>query len=142
IALGNYDPPFGSTFQVVTYNSLANPFVTMNLDLGNGTTLVPTYNETYLTLTAPSPIVTNTNDNGAGSLRAAIALVNSDHSDSVDIPDVITFNIANDGINVYNAATNAFTIQLPSALDPITNAVTLDATTEWAVTGFSGVPDV
>jgi hypothetical protein len=61
--------------------------------------------------------VTNTNDTGVGSLRQAILNANADTS-----PDLITFNISNSG--------SLQTITVNSPLPQVTNAVTIDATTE------------
>ena len=70
--------------------------------------------------------VTNTNDSGAGSLRQAIIDANA-----LAGADAITFNIAGGGVH---------TIDLASALPAITDAVTLDATTQ---AGYaSGAPMV
>lgn len=67
--------------------------------------------------------VTDTNDSGAGSLRAAITSVDGDSS-----PDTIKFAIPGGGIQ---------TISLQSALPAVTNTVTIDGTTQ---TGYSGTP--
>lgn len=66
--------------------------------------------------------VTNTNDNGAGSLRQAILDANANAG-----ADTITFNIGTD----YQ------TINLTSVLPQITGTVTLDATTQ---SGYAGSP--
>jgi parallel beta helix pectate lyase-like protein len=71
--------------------------------------------------------VTNTNDSGAGSLRAAIQAVNADFSG----PHRIEFNIA--GIGVH-------TIHLFSSLDAINNPVAIDGTTEPGYNPSSAVP--
>jgi CSLREA domain-containing protein len=68
-------------------------------------------------------VVTTANDSGAGSLRDAIDQANS----SAD-PDDITFNISGAGIH---------TISLMSALPPIYDKVTVDATTQ---SGFTNQP--
>ncbi|HSW25437.1 MAG TPA: DUF4347 domain-containing protein, partial [Burkholderiaceae bacterium] len=60
--------------------------------------------------------VTNTNDSGAGSLRQAIIDANA-----LAGADTITFNIGGGGVH---------TINLASSLPAITDAVTLDATTQ------------
>ena len=67
--------------------------------------------------------VTNTNNAGAGSLRAAIASANAASG-----ADTIEFNIAGSGIQ---------RIDLLAALPTITDTVTLDATTQ---SGFTGTP--
>jgi len=65
--------------------------------------------------------VTNSNDSGAGSLRQAIASANSNAG-----TDNIVFNIAGTGVQ---------TITLASALPNITDAVTIDGTTEPSYAG-------
>jgi parallel beta-helix repeat protein len=67
--------------------------------------------------------VTNTNDSGAGSLRQAILNVDSGKGG-----DTITFDIGGGGVQ---------TIQPASALPVITQAVTIDGTTQ---PGYSGTP--
>ncbi len=69
--------------------------------------------------------VTNTNDSGAGSLRAAIAAADSDSSP----PHTITFNIPGSG---------PFTIALQSGLPAVGHATTIDASGE-ALAGKPGV---
>ena len=76
-------------------------------------------------------IVTNTNDSGAGSLRAAIDAANSNSG-----TDTITFNIATSDLG-YNASTGAYTINLLSVLPQISDAVILDGTSQ---TGFTDHP--
>src|SRR5260370_266936 len=68
----------------------------------------------------PFPVVTNTNDSGAGSLRQAILDFNANSNLTV-----ITFNIPGVGVQ---------TITPLSALPVITHPGTLDATTQpgWA----------
>ena len=68
-------------------------------------------------------IVINTNDSGAGSLRAAITSANLNPS-----PDQITFNIPGGGVR---------TITPLTALPTITQPVTINATSQ---PGFSGTP--
>ncbi len=67
--------------------------------------------------------VTTNADDGPGSLRVAITSADGDST-----PDTIDFNIGNGG---------AQTISLASVLPPISNTVTLDATTQ---PGYSGTP--
>lgn len=76
-----------------------------------------------ITLQAATLIVTTNNDTGPGSLRQAIMSANA-ASDT----DTITFNIPGPG---------PLTIALQSALPAITNAVTIDGTTQ---PGFSSAP--
>jgi hypothetical protein len=64
--------------------------------------------------------VTNAADNGTGSLREAINLVNSDTSDSSSNPDQISFGIPSSVLFPVQ------TIQPKSPLPPITNPVVLD----------------
>jgi len=64
--------------------------------------------------------VTNTNDSGAGSLRAAILSVNGGAGG-----DTINFNITGAG-----CSGNRCTITLASALDHVTETVTIDGTTQ------------
>jgi hypothetical protein len=73
--------------------------------------------------TATSFVVTNTNDSGPGSLRQAILDVNAQPG-----PDTITFDIP---------GTGAETITLLSALPPIDNSTTVDATSQ---PGYAGTP--
>jgi uncharacterized repeat protein (TIGR01451 family) len=75
------------------------------------------------TLAAMTFVVTNTSDSGAGSLRQAIIDANANLG-----ADTINFNIPGAGPHVIN---------LLSALPQVTEAVTIDATTQ---PGFSGVP--
>ncbi|HEX8219307.1 MAG TPA: hypothetical protein VF914_08850, partial [Chloroflexia bacterium] len=67
--------------------------------------------------------VTNTNDNGAGSLRQALLDANANPG-----PDTITFNIPGTGVK---------TISPASQLPQITGPVTLDGTTQ---AGYAGTP--
>jgi parallel beta-helix repeat protein len=71
-------------------------------------------------------VVTNTNDEGAGSLRQAIASSNSSEGPTL----TITFSIPGPGPHVIAPA---------SALPPITRNVVIDATTQ---PGFDGTPVV
>jgi hypothetical protein len=79
----------------------------------------------------PSLTVTNTNDTGAGSLRAAIKLANTTPG-----TDPIVFNIPTNDPG-YNATTGAFTIQPLSALPTITDSIVIDGTSQ---TGYSDRP--
>ncbi|NJN61313.1 MAG: hypothetical protein HC795_07090 [Coleofasciculaceae cyanobacterium RL_1_1] len=79
----------------------------------------------------PSLTVTNTNDTGIGSLRAAIALANTTPG-----TDPIVFNIPISDRG-YNATTSAFTIQPLSALPVITDSIVIDGTSQ---TGYSDRP--
>jgi len=65
--------------------------------------------------------VSNTNDSGAGSLRQAI--IDANASANSGGPDTITFNIGADG--------SQQTINLSSALDPISEAVTIDGFSQY-----------
>lgn len=80
----------------------------------------------------PAPnVVTNTNDSGLGSLRAAIQFTNSNLG-----KDTIKFNIPTTDPG-YNPVTKAFTIRPTSALPTITDPVIIDGTTQF---GFAGKP--
>ncbi|HEU0204685.1 MAG TPA: DUF6701 domain-containing protein, partial [Burkholderiaceae bacterium] len=68
--------------------------------------------------------VTNTNDSGAGSLRAAITSANG----STSSPHTINFNIAGTGVK---------TINLTSALPSVNRQTTIDGTTQ---PGYAGTP--
>jgi cell shape-determining protein MreC len=68
--------------------------------------------------------VTNTNDSGAGSLRAAITSANSNVG-----TDTINFNISSGTAGTGNDA-GAYVITLASGLPTITEAVTIDASTQ------------
>jgi hypothetical protein len=70
-------------------------------------------------------LVTNVNDSGAGSLRAAIQSVNHD---TVNQVDVIDFNIAGTGVH---------TINLKSELPVLTHPVNIDGTSQ---PGYAGTP--
>ena len=72
---------------------------------------------------APSFTVTNTNDSGPGSLRAA--LINADWNPG---PDTIDFDISGTGVH---------TINVLSALPVMDDPVVIDATTQ---PGYSGTP--
>ncbi|MBK8466695.1 MAG: hypothetical protein IPL32_12775 [Chloracidobacterium sp.] len=93
----------------------------------NTPTLTPTSTSTNTptpTPTAgPCTVVTNTNDSGSGSLRDALNCANTTPGG-----DTITFNIVGAGVQ---------TISPLSALPVITEAVTIDGTTQ---PGFSGTP--
>jgi titin len=67
-------------------------------------------------------VVTNTMDDGSGSLRGAILQVNGDSSDDPSNPDQITFNIPQSDPG-YDGATNTWTISPKSALNQITKPV-------------------
>jgi hypothetical protein len=67
--------------------------------------------------------VTNTNDSGAGSLRAAITAANAD-----DIADTIVFNIPGTGIH---------TISVLTELPAVTKRVTIDGASQ---PGYAGTP--
>ena len=69
-------------------------------------------------------VVSNPNDSGRGTLRAAILSSNSDTAQT----NLITFNLGTSGVQ---------TINLASALPVISQAVTIDGTTE---PGYSGTP--
>ena len=64
--VNSYSPPLQLSFQPLTYGSLSGSFATLNVDLGNGTSVLPTYNATNLTLTttADASTVYWTNSNG------------------------------------------------------------------------------
>lgn len=72
--------------------------------------------------------VTNTNDSGAGSLRQAIIDANANFG-----ADTINFNIAGSGTQIIN---------LSSALDTITEQLTIDGTTQTGWTAGSFLPIV
>jgi Domain of unknown function (DUF4347)/Cadherin domain/Right handed beta helix region/Periplasmic copper-binding protein (NosD) len=72
--------------------------------------------------------VTNTNDSGAGSLRQAIISANASAG-----ADIITFNISGTGVH---------TIAPTSALPVITEAVTIDATTDDSFAANSNRPAI
>ncbi|MDX2214476.1 MAG: DUF4347 domain-containing protein [Oculatellaceae cyanobacterium bins.114] len=76
-------------------------------------------------------IVTNTNDSGAGSLRAAIDFANSNPG-----ADSITFNIPTSDPG-YNSVTGAYTINLLSELPFITETISIDGSSQ---PGFAGAP--
>ncbi len=73
-------------------------------------------------------VVTNTNPDGGGSLRSAIAFANDNPNGSV--PDTISFNIP---------GTGPTRIRLSSLLPVVTEAVVIDATTQ---PGYNGTPIV
>lgn len=76
-----------------------------------------------MTAAAMTFTVINTNDSGPGSLRAVIEMANSNPG-----ADTIVFDIPGEGVK---------TIALLSALPVLTEAVTIDGTTQ---PGFSGTP--
>jgi uncharacterized repeat protein (TIGR01451 family) len=78
--------------------------------------------------------VTNTNDNGAGSLRQAILDANA----AVGSTQQIIFNIPTTDAG-YDSLTGIYTVQPDSTLPPVTSRSDLDATTQ---PGFSGTPIV
>ncbi|MBD2461131.1 DUF4347 domain-containing protein [Oscillatoria sp. FACHB-1407] len=80
---------------------------------------------------ASSPlVVTNTNDSGPGSLRAAINFANSNPGD-----DTITFNIPITDPG-YSSSTDSFRINLQSDLS-VGSTITIDGTSQ---PGFAGAP--
>jgi hypothetical protein len=79
----------------------------------------------------PPNVVTNTKDNGAGSLRAVLTWANSNPG-----KDTVIFKIPTTDPG-YNSSTNSFTIQPLSALPQITDSVIIDGTTQ---PGFSDRP--
>ena len=78
---------------------------------------------------SPEFTVTNTQDSGTGSLRAAITQVNSDLADPSAGPDQIDFCIPTTDPG-YNDVTKIWTITLSSALPTITNPVIIDGTSQ------------
>ncbi|MBD3558879.1 PD40 domain-containing protein, partial [Planktothrix sp. FACHB-1355] len=93
----------------------------------NSGTVVITDNDSV-----PVPnVVTNTNDSGPGSLRAAIEFANANLG-----KDTIRFNIPTTDTG-YNPVTGAFTIRPTSALPTITDPVVIDGTTQ---RGFADKP--
>ncbi len=87
-----------------------------------------------LTTNAATFIVTNTNDSGTGSLRAAITSANTNPMDA----DNITFNIPTSDPN-YNATSGVFTITLASLLPTVNSiSVSIDATTQPGNTNPNG----
>ena len=68
-------------------------------------------------------VVTNTNDSGTGSLRAALTSANS-----INGPDIIAFNILGSGVKTITP-----TSPLPASIEP----VTIDGTTQ---PGYAGSP--
>lgn len=65
--------------------------------------------------------VTNTNDSGAGSLRAAITDANAHANIDLEVPDVVAFNIPGGGVH---------TITLASVLPSITDPIIIDGYTQ------------
>jgi hypothetical protein len=75
-------------------------------------------------VSADTLVVTNTNEDGPGSLRQAIVDANAQANTS----DIIAFNIQGTGVR---------TITLSSALPDITGPVKIDG---WTQPGFQGAP--
>jgi parallel beta-helix repeat protein len=104
-------------------------FPSLRLDrLGTGYRLRATVGQVKSVASDPfdivSLVVTSTADSGPGTLRAAIDIANT----NLVSPDRIAFNIPGPG---------SLTITATSALPVITDAVTIDATTQ---PGYAGVP--
>ncbi|MFB2921008.1 S8 family serine peptidase [Aerosakkonema funiforme] len=100
---------------------------TYNVGTGSSATVAILDNDTAPVLT----IVTNTNDDGPGSLRAALEIANNNPG-----KDTILFNITTLDPG-YNPNTGAFTIRPTSILPEITDPLVIDGTTQF---GFSGKP--
>ncbi len=83
---------------------------------------------------APSAIVTNTNDSGPGSLRAAIYFAFDRSTDSTPTPTTITFNIPTSDPN-YNSSAGVFTIKPTYLMTSPGDGTTIDGTTQTAFTG-------
>ncbi len=80
-------------------------------------------------LVVGSFLVTNTNDSGAGSLRAAIVDANTLADGTAANPDQIQFDIPTTDPG-YNSTTGAFTNQPLSALPTVTDTVVIDGYTQ------------
>src|SRR5438552_7256168 len=120
-------PPFANALRVFTSspNGIWSLYV-VDDQVGNGGTITGGWSLSLLTDTSPpqSPpiLVNNTNDSGPGSLRQAIIDAN--------------LNVGADTIN-FNISSGPQTITPASALPEITEALTIDATTQ---PGFTGRP--
>jgi large repetitive protein len=118
----------GVTQQTITVPILANLALhgdqtfTVNLSAPNNATIAQAQG-TGTILANNSLVVTSTADNGPGSLRLAI-----EQADSTPGPNTIAFDIPGNG---------PFTIFLRSALPPLMQPTTIDATTQ---PGYSDTP--
>jgi hypothetical protein len=128
----NFGPTDTSqTFNVpILHDGVATGPLTVQMQLTNPSSgtrlgLIRQATLTIVDVDPPSTFtVINTNDSGAGSLRQALLNVNAAHGLTV-----INFNITN----------STLTISPASALPALTNAVTIDATTQ---PGYSGTPKI
>ncbi|WP_413162069.1 DUF4347 domain-containing protein [Capilliphycus salinus ALCB114379] len=103
--------------------SEANETIEVSLQPGTGYALT-TLNSANLIIGDRSLIVTNTNDNGVGSLRQVINTANR-----VEGTDIITFNIPQTDPG-FNPNTGTFTISPLTPLPAVTDAAILDATSQ------------
>src|SRR5262249_31017005 len=118
--INGFTPALGNNFQFMTYGSRSGDF---SFTTGLSPFFVRIAGPTTMSLQTVVAMVTNAKDSATGSLRQAILDSNA-HPGA----DAIYFNIAGAGVH---------TIQPTSALPIITDAVTLDATTQ---PGFAGTP--
>ncbi len=108
---------------ILNNTSLPDETIEFTLQPGSGYSLT-TLNAGSLMIGNRSLIVTNTNDDGIGSLRQVITLANL-----VEGTDVISFEIPETDPS-FNPDTGTFTIRPLSPLPTISNAVILDATSQ------------
>ncbi|PWU18374.1 MAG: hypothetical protein C5B50_09305 [Verrucomicrobia bacterium] len=128
----NFGPTDTSqTFSVpILHDNVATGPLTVQLQLSNptaGAHLGAVSRSTLTIADTDSPAtftVINTNDSGAGSLRQALLNVNATHGLAL-----INFNITNSSLTMTPA----------SALPTVTNAVTIDGTSQ---PGYSGTPKI
>lgn len=82
----------------------------------------------------PSPLVTNTNDSGPGSLRTAIYYAFDRSTDAPPVPTAVTFHIPTTDLN-YNVSTGVFSIKPTYEITAPGSGTTIDGATQTAFTG-------
>ena len=117
----------GDSFTILNFASSTGSFATVSQP--SGLPIRTYYNSTNVTLVVSYPYVITTADSGPGSLREAIL-----EADALTFPTSIVFDIP---MNDTGYSGGIWTIQPLSALPAITNAVTLDGTTQ---PGFQSTP--
>ncbi len=152
--IGPYD--FYSVMHYYQYADASNPAVpsiSMNPGFTQYATIIgEVYDRTLSTLdragmaamygnptVTPSAVVTNTNDSGPGSLRAAIYYAFDQSNATPPVATTVTFHIPKTDPN-YNSTTGVFTIKPSYLLPSLGNGTTIDGTTEETFTSGNTNP--